>query len=189
MSDTQVVRCPWGDSPDPLMRDYHDGEWGHPCHDDTALFELMSLELMQAGLSWRCVLHKRQALRRAFHGFDPQVVAGMQDEVEALLQDVSIIRNRRKVEAIIGNARLVCAMAERGVSLDGYLWGFVDGVPIDHRLMAQDEMPATTPLSEEMSRQMRRDGFRFMGPTVVYSLMQAAGLVNDHLLSCFAHGA
>ena len=183
----RIVRCPWGETADEAMRAYHDTEWGRPCHDETRLFEMLSLELMQAGLSWSCVLHKRDAFRRAFAGFDVRAVAAMGPQVDALLQDAGIIRNRRKIEAIINNAQVVCGLYENGTTLDAYLWALVGGSPIDGGIATQNEMPPYTPLAERASKQMRRDGFRFCGPTVVYSLMQATGMVNDHLTSCFVH--
>ena len=187
MEHDERTRCPWGETSDEAMRTYHDEEWGRPCHDETHLFEMLSLELMQAGLSWSCVLHKRGAFRAAFSGFDVRAVAAMGPQVDELLQDAGIIRNRRKIEAIINNAQVVCRLYDEGTTLDAYLWSFVDGQPIDNRLAGMRDMPPFTPLAEQASRQMKRDGFRFCGPTVVYSLMQAIGMVNDHLVDCFVY--
>jgi DNA-3-methyladenine glycosylase I len=181
-----TVRCEWVPLDDPLYVAYHDEEWGTPEHDDRRLFELLTLEGAQAGLSWRTILYKRDGYRAAFAGFDPAVVAGFgAADVERLLADPGIVRNRLKVESAVGNAARVLDMQAEHGSLDAYLWGFVEGKSVvgDFRTLA--EIPAETPLSKALSKDLRRRGFRFVGPTVCYAFLQAAGLVNDHVVSCF----
>jgi DNA-3-methyladenine glycosylase I len=178
-------RCAWALG-DPLLREYHDREWGVPLHDDRALFELLTLEGAQAGLSWLTVLRKRDAYRRAFAGFDPRAVAAFGEaDVERLLGDAGIVRNRQKIAATVANARAVLRVQEEHRGLDAYLWSFVDGRPVVERRHAAGDVPAETPLSRRVSRELRRRGFAFVGPTIVYAFMQAAGLVNDHLVGCF----
>lgn len=166
---------------------YHDDEWGVPCHDDRALFERLVLEGFQAGLSWTTVLHKREAFREAFAGFDPEAVAGFGEaDVARLLGDARIVRNRLKVAAAIANARAFLAVAVAERSFDRYLWGFVGGAPVERTAApGWDEIPATTPVSLALSRDLKRRGFSFVGPTICYALMQSAGLVNDHVVGCF----
>ncbi len=179
-------RCPWslGVSEDYLR--YHDEEWGVPARDDAIQFEFLILEGAQAGLSWSTILHKRAGYRRAFAGFDPARVARFnRRSVERLLGDASIVRNRLKIESAIGNARAFLAVAEEFGSFSHYLWGFVDGEPIVNRWRRQDQVPASTPLSDTISRDLKQRGFRFVGTTIVYSHLQATGLVNDHILDCF----
>jgi DNA-3-methyladenine glycosylase I len=177
-----VTRCAWADG-DELMRAYHDTEWGVPEHDESALFEFLTLEGAQAGLSWRTVLNKRARYREVFAGFDVDAVAGFGDaDVARLLDDAGIIRNRAKVAATIGNAR---AVRELPVSLDEYVWGFVDGAPLQNRWKGLGDLPATTAVSDRMSKELKRRGFRFVGSTICYSFMQACGLVNDHVVTCF----
>ncbi len=179
-------RCAWGDQPDPDYRAYHDLEWGVPVRDERHLFELLVLEGAQAGLSWATILHKRDGYRRAFAGFDPAAVAAFgPDEVARLLADPGIVRNRAKVAAAIGNARAVLALHEAGTTLVEHLWSFVGGRPVVNRWDALGAVPAETEASRAMSRDLRRRGFRFVGPTICYALMQSAGLVNDHELACF----
>lgn len=169
---------------------YHDGEWGVPVHDDERLFELLTLEGAQTGLSWRTVLHKREGYRKLFKRFDPRKVARFTSrDVERLMGDASIIRNRLKIESTIHNAKAVLAMAEQHGSFDAYIWSFVDGEPIVNCFKKLADLPAKTELSDRMSKQMKRDGFRFVGSTVIYAFMQAAGLVNDHLVTCPRHAA
>ncbi len=180
-----LPRCSWADTPDDSMRAYHDTEWGLPCHDDTGLFELLSLEIMQAGLSWSTVLHKRLALRKAFHGFDYHRVATMDDEVPQLLCNADIIRNRRKIEAIIGNAKAVVSIERAGRSFGEYVWGFMNDQQQRHDIQAHHDLPASTELSSAIGRTMRHDGFHFTGPVVIYSFLQASGMVNDHERRCF----
>lgn len=184
MPTTAGERCPWcGD--DPLYVAYHDEEWGVPCRDEARLFELLVLEGMQAGLSWRTILHKREGFRRAFHGFAPERIARYDDgDRRRLLADPGIVRNRAKIDATIGNARALLALRERGGSLGEVLWDAVDGRPIQGRYRSLAEVPARTPASEALSKRLRGLQFRFVGPTIVLALMQAAGLVNDHLLGC-----
>ena len=185
-----VARCAWGVQGDPLYRAYHDHEWGRPSRDERHLFEMLVLEGAQAGLSWSTILRKREGYRHAFAGFDFEVVAGFEDaDVARLLADPGIVRNRRKVESAIAAARIVRALADAGESLAGLAWGFVGGVSIDRRPANVGEIPAETPASRAMSRELRRRGFRFVGPTICYAFMQATGLVNDHVVGCAAGDA
>lgn len=187
MSDPDLPRCGWAHG-GPAMLAYHDRDWGTPERDDRALFENLSLQGTQAGLSWRLVLERRQNYRRAFHGFDIAWVAAMTDaEIEALLADAGLIRNRAKLNAVRGNARAVLAVIEAEGGFGRYLWSFVGGEPLVNRWTAPAEMPATSAVSDRMSRDMKRRGFVFVGSTVCYSLMQSAGLVNDHMVGCFRH--
>jgi DNA-3-methyladenine glycosylase I len=180
------LRCAWGDQPDPAYRAYHDREWGVPVRDERHLFELLILEGAQAGLAWSTILHKREGYRRAFDGFDPAVVAAYgPDDAARLLADPSIVRNRAKVAAAIDNARGVLALHETGTTLVDHLWSFVDGRPVVNRFTALGEVPAETETSRAMSKDLRTRGFRFVGPTICYALMQSAGLVNDHEVSCY----
>lgn len=173
---------------DDLYIAYHDHEWGVPVHDDRRLFEFLILESAQAGLSWRTILGKRDGYRRAFAGFDPEAVARFDgDRIAALLTDPGIIRNRAKIEAAVANARAFLAVVEAFGSFDAYIWRFVDGQPIINAWRSMDQVPDRTPESEAMSRDLRRRGFRFVGPTICYAYMQAVGMVNDHLVSCFRH--
>ena len=182
-----VVRCAWGVEGDLLYRAYHDEEWGRPSRDERHLFEMLVLEGAQAGLSWSTILKKREGYRRAFAGFDPEVVAGFGDEdVARLLGDAGIVRNRLKVESAISNARAVLALREGGDSLADLLWSFVGGSPQDRRAANLGALPAETAESRAMSRELKRRGFRFVGPTVCYAFMQAVGLVNDHVVGCAA---
>ena len=171
-----------------LYVEYHDREWGVPVHDDRTLFEFLVLEGFQAGLSWELILRRRENLRRAFDGFDPHKVARYTEEdVERLLGDPGIIRNRRKIEAAINNARRLLEVVREFGSFDGYIWGFVDGKPIKNRLRSFDEMPSKTERSEAMAKDLKKRGFKFVGPTICYSFMQAMGMVNDHLVHCFRY--
>ncbi|HZO59701.1 MAG TPA: DNA-3-methyladenine glycosylase I [Solirubrobacterales bacterium] len=181
-------RCEWAPAGDPLYLAYHDEEWGVPVHDDRRLFELLTLEGAQAGLSWATILHKREGYRRAFAGFDPARVARFdRRKVERLLQDPAIVRNRLKVESTVNNARRVLEVQRESGSLDAYLWNFVGGAPIAGRRRKLADVPAETAESKAMSKDLKRRGFRFVGPTVCYAFMQAAGLVNDHVTSCFRY--
>ena len=181
-------RCHWAANGDPLMRDYHDTEWGTPLHDDRALFEFLCLEGAQAGLSWRTVLAKRDNYRKAFHRFDISRVAAMTDrELEKLLLDPGIIRNRLKVSAARDNAIAAFDVIAEFGSLDVYLWSFVDGKPIRNKWTGQGDVPASTPLSDRMSKDLKKRGFRFVGTTICYAFMQATGMVNDHVVSCFRY--
>jgi DNA-3-methyladenine glycosylase I len=182
-----AVRCPWCGS-DPLYVAYHDTEWGVPCHDERTLFEFLLLEGAQAGLSWITILRKRENYRRAFDGFDVQKIAryGEQD-VARLLADAGIVRNRLKIAASITNARAVLKLYEQGGTLDQLLWQFVDGRTRINHWHTMAEVPAITPEAEALSKELKRRGFRFVGPTVMYAHMQATGMVNDHLVSCQRH--
>jgi len=182
-------RCHWAANGDPLMRDYHDTEWGVPLHDDRALFEFLCLEGAQAGLSWRTVLAKRDNYRKAFHQFEIARVAAMTDrELGKLLLDPGIIRNRLKVSSTRDNAIAALDVIAEFGSLDVYLWSFVDGKPLRNRWRSQGEVPASTALSDRMSKALKKRGFRFVGTTICYSLLQATGMVNDHLVGCFRYG-
>jgi len=181
-------RCPWGDSDDDLMREYHDREWGVPIHDDRKIFEFLVLEGAQAGLSWATVLRKRENYRRAFKGFDPRRVASFDSsDVERLLLDSGIIRNRRKIESAILNAKAFLRIRKEHSSFDSYMWSFVGGRPIRNRWRSLSQIPVTTPESKTMSSDLLKRGFRFVGPTICYSHMQAVGMVNDHIVGCFRH--
>lgn len=183
------IRCHWAADGE-LMQSYHDTEWGVPLHNDRALFEFLCLEGAQAGLSWRTVLHKRDNYRRAFHNFDIARVAAMKDrELEKLLLDPGLIRNRLKITATRDNAKAALDVIEEHGSLDAYLWSFADGKAIQNRWRVQGEVPASTPLSDRMSKDMKKRGFRFVGTTICYAFMQATGMVNDHLVECFRHKA
>jgi DNA-3-methyladenine glycosylase I len=174
-------RCAWAEN-DPLMREYHDTEWGVPVHDSRALWELLMLEGFQAGLSWITVLRKRDAFRKAFKGFDPVKVARFKEaDVERLLQDPGIIRSRAKIEATINAARIYIEIQKSGQEFSSFLWGVVGGKPIRN----EGPIPAQTPLAVELSRQLKQRGFKFVGPVIVYAFMQAAGMVNDHSPTCF----
>lgn len=184
--DMTVTRCEWTTGSDPLMLAYHDEEWGAPSHDDRHLFELLTLEGAQAGLSWATILRKREGYRRRFAGFDPEQVSrfGAAD-VQRLLQDPGIVRNRLKVESTVVNAARVLELQEELGSFDAYLWRFVDGRPLVGGWRTLTELPAETDLSRALSRDLKRRGFRFVGPTVCYAFMQAVGMVNDHVVDCF----
>jgi DNA-3-methyladenine glycosylase I len=188
MKAPNMPRCDWGPRGGELMLAYHDEEWGVPAHDDVHLFEMLTLEGAQAGLSWSTILRKRDGYRRAFDGFDPATVARFSPaKVERLLQDPSIVRNRLKVESTVANARAVLDVQDELGSLDSYLWSFVGGTQIVNRWRALGDIPAETAESRAMSKDMKRRGFRFVGPTVCYAFMQACGLVNDHVVSCFRY--
>jgi DNA-3-methyladenine glycosylase I len=185
-----IARCAWGVEGDPLYRSYHDEEWGRPSRDERHLFEMIVLEGAQAGLSWSTILRKREGYRRAFAGFDPEVVARFDDaDVARLLGDAGIVRNRLKVESTVANARAVLVLREAGDSLVYLLWSFVGGSPLDRRAASLGDLPAETAESRAMSTELKRRGFRFVGPTICYALMQAAGLVNDHVVGCAAGDA
>jgi DNA-3-methyladenine glycosylase I len=179
-----VTRCAWAGD-DELMRRYHDDEWGVPRRDDRTLFEFLVLEGAQAGLSWRTVLNKRERYREVFAEFDIDAVAALgDDDVSRLLGDSGIIRNRAKIESTIGNARAAQALPD---GLSAFLWDFVDGEPVQSSWATMAELPATTAASDRMSKELKRRGFRFVGSTICYSLMQACGLVNDHVVTCFRY--
>jgi len=180
-------RCPWpGD--DARMIAYHDEEWGVALHDDRKLFEFLILEGMQAGLSWSTILNKRENFRKAFHGFDPAKVARYtQRDVKRLLADAGIIRNRLKIAASINNAQRFLEVREEFGSFDRYIWQFVEGKPIKNRFRSLSQIPARTELSDAISKDLKQRGFKFAGSTIVYAHMQATGMVNDHLVSCFRY--
>jgi DNA-3-methyladenine glycosylase I len=181
-------RCQWVPLADPLYVAYHDEEWGVPSRDERHLFELLVLEGAQAGLSWSTILRKREGYRRAFAGFDAETVAGFGPvDVERLLGDASIVRNRAKIEAAVGNARAALDVRKERGSLGDLLWGFVGGRPLVNRWKTLAEIPAETAESKAMSKELKRRGFRFVGPTICYAFMQAAGLVNDHVVGCYRH--
>lgn len=184
---TVVKRCEWTGS-DPLYAQYHDKEWGVPLHDDRALFEFLSLEGAQAGLSWLTILKKRENYRKAFENFDPKKVARYDErKIATLLQDAGIVRNRQKIQATIDNARAFLQVQEEFGSFDRYIWGFVNGKPIVNGWKTLREIPAKTPSSESISKDLIKRGFRFVGPTIVYAHMQATGMVNDHIVTCHRH--
>ena len=186
-TSADVSRCAWSGE-DPLMIDYHDREWGVPVHDDRRLFEFLILEAAQAGLSWRTILNKRDNYRRAFGGFDPQVVARFgPGERARLMTDAGIVRNRLKIDAAIASAGRFIEVQEEFGSFDAYVWRFVEGRPIDHRLGAAAETPVRTAQSDAMSKDLKRRGFKFVGTTICYAFMQAVGMVNDHETGCFRH--
>jgi DNA-3-methyladenine glycosylase I len=180
------VRCEWAKTD--LSIAYHDAEWGVPVHDDRALFEFLVLEGAQAGLSWETILRKRAAYRAAFDGFEIAAVSGYDDrKIQTLLADSGIVRNRLKIAAAIGNARAALAVQRECGSLDAYLWSFLGGRPRTNHWRMLTNVPARTPEAEAMSKELVRRGFRFVGPTICYAFMQAVGMVNDHLVSCFRH--
>jgi DNA-3-methyladenine glycosylase I len=181
-----VKRCPWATKP--LDIGYHDTEWGVPLHDDTRLFELLILEGAQAGLSWSTILAKRENYRAAFDGFDAEKIARYRSaRVERLLRNEGIVRNRLKIEATIVNARAFLALRETYGAFDRYIWQFVDGKPVHNRWNSASRVPASSPLSDLIAKDLSRSGFKFVGSTIVYAFLQAAGLVNDHLTSCFRY--
>ncbi len=187
MADTPLVRCAWCGA-DPRYQAYHDTEWGVPLHDDRALFELLTLEGAQAGLSWLTVLKKREGYREAFAGFDPAIVARFTEADQArLMANPGIVRNRLKISSTIDNARAFLAIQAEFGSFDAWLWRFVDGQPIQNRLASLADAQASTPLSDALSKALKQRGFRFVGTTICYAFMQAAGLVNDHTTDCFRH--
>jgi DNA-3-methyladenine glycosylase I len=187
MTARAKTRCAWAGD-DPLMIAYHDEEWGRPVHDDRVLFEFLILEGAQAGLSWRTILHKRENYRRALDGFDPRRIARYGErDIARLLADPGIVRNRLKVAATIENAKAFLAVRKEFGSFDAYVWGFVGGKPIDHRIRTSGEIPAKTVESDAMSKDMARRGFKFVGSTICYAFMQATGMVNDHEARCFRY--
>lgn len=187
LASTKKKRCAWAGT-DPLYVAYHDREWGVPVHDDRVLFEFLVLEGAQAGLSWITVLRKRDAYRKAFDGFDPAKVARYDArKVTSLLADPGIVRNRAKVAWAIKNAKAFLAVQEEFGSFDAYQWQFVDGRPIQGRRRSMGDVPASTPESDAFSKDLKRRGFGFVGTTIVYAHMQAVGMVNDHVATCFRH--
>jgi DNA-3-methyladenine glycosylase I len=190
MAKQEKQRCGWPGTVDQLMLDYHDLEWGVPVHDDCKQFEFLTLESAQAGLSWATVLRKRENYRRAFAQFNPEKVARFTaTRIEKLLADPGIIRNRLKVTAAVTNARCYLVVQDEFGSFDKYIWGFVDGRPIQNRIRTMKDMPATSKESDALSKDLKQRGFKFVGSTIVYAHMQAVGMVNDHLVTCFRHKA
>ena len=184
------VRCSWASGGDPLYAAYHDEEWGVPLHDDRALFELLCLEGAQAGLAWITILRKREGYRKAFHGFDPERVAAMSDaELDERMSDPGIVRNRLKVYAARKNARAFLELQAEHGSFDSYLWDWVDGEPIRNAWEAMADVPAVTPLAAAISKDLKKRGFTFVGPTIVYAYLQSTGVVNDHVVTCFRYAA
>ena len=180
-------RCIWCEK-DPLYVDYHDKEWGCPVHDEKLLFEFLILEGMQAGLSWLTILKKRAAFRKAFAGFDPVKVARFDGaDVERLMGDAGIVRNRMKIEAAIQNAKAFLKIQEEEESFDRYIWGFVNGKTLKNKWIRHEELPCKTEISDLMSKELKRKGFNFVGSTICYAFMQAVGMVNDHIVTCFRH--
>jgi DNA-3-methyladenine glycosylase I len=187
MAEPERTRCWWcGD--DELYQDYHDFEWGVPVHDDRLLFEFLCLEGAQAGLSWITILRKRENYRRAFDNFDAgKIVLYKDKKIAALLQDPGIVRNRLKVNGFVKNARALLELQEQGMTLDEYLWDFVDGEPLQTNRKTIKQVPSNTAISDAMSKDLKKRGFTFVGSTICYAFMQAAGLVNDHTVDCFRH--
>lgn len=187
-ASTNTERCPWcGSDPDYVA--YHDTEWGVPVRDDRTHFEFLILEGAQAGLSWLTILRRRQGYRNAFAGFDAESVARMTGaDIERHRSNPQIIRNRLKIESTVSNARAFLSIQEEFGSFDSYVWKFVDGLPIQNHWTSLDQIPASTPLSLTLSKDLKARGFRFVGPTIVYAHMQATGLINDHLVRCFRYG-
>jgi DNA-3-methyladenine glycosylase I len=181
------IRCPWP-SNDPLMIAYHDNEWGIPLHDDRKLFEFMVLDCFQAGLSWRTVLHKRENFRMAFDNFDPRIVAEYdQEKIDSLLQDSGIIRNKAKISGTIQNARSFLLIQKEFGSFDQYIWKFTNGQPVLNKWKNLNELPARSLLSDQVSADLVKRGFKFVGSTICYAFIQAIGMVNDHLVNCFRY--
>lgn len=180
---TDIHRCAWANGDDPLMAKYHDEEWGVPQRDPRMLWEMLMLEGFQAGLSWRTILHKREAFRQGFAGFDPAKVARFgEKQVEKLMADPGIVRARAKIEATIAGAKIYCEMAERGEDFADFCWSFTDGKVLKGNGRT---LPVTTPKAEEISKELKRRGFKFVGPVIVYAWMQAVGIVDDHQAACF----
>jgi DNA-3-methyladenine glycosylase I len=178
---SEILRCPWGDTTDAIMREYHDTQWGKPCHNERELFEMLILEGAQAGLSWSCILHKRENYRAAFDKWDVEKIAAYGDgKIAELLQNPGIVRNRLKINAAVTNAQAVLRLG----GLSAFIWSYADGKPIVNRWERQEEMPVNTPLSDEISRDMKKLGFKFIGSTIVYSYLQAIGIINDHMTWC-----
>ncbi len=183
---TSLLRCSWANPANPLYLDYHDHEWGVPCHDETRLFEMLNLEGAQAGLSWETILNKRAHYRRVFDDWDAEKIARYDAaKVAALLADPGIVRNRLKVAATIANAQATLRLRQQEGGLDAFLWAYVDGKPIRNGWRSADEVPAKSALSERLSKDLARRGFKFVGATIVYAYLQAVGLVDDHLAGCY----
>jgi DNA-3-methyladenine glycosylase I len=183
-----IIRCSWANPANPRYLAYHDDEWGVPCHDEVHLFEMLNLEGAQAGLSWETILNKRDRYRVAFDGWDAEKIARYDAvKLAALLNDAGIVRNRLKIAAAITNAQAYLRLRDEAGGLDPFLWTYVDGTPIRNAWPSYEDAPAQTPLSERISKDLAKRGFRFVGPTIVYAYMQAIGMVNDHSVACFRH--
>ncbi len=181
------VRCSWVENT-PIFIDYHDNEWGRPVHDDVKLFEMLTLEGMQAGLTWKTVLNKREAFREAFDGFNPNKVALYCDaKIQELMVNEKIIRNRLKINATVSNAKAFLRIIEEYGSFDKFIWGYVDYAPITEHREKLVDLPASTPLSDRISKDLKKMGFKFVGSTIIYAFMQATGMVNDHITECFVY--
>lgn len=179
------IRCSWCEKDD-LYRKYHDEEWGIPVYEDAKLFEFLILETFQAGLSWHTILKKRETFRKAFDNFDYQTIANYsEDKIQELMLDTGIIRNQLKIRSAVSNANAFMKVQEEFGSFSNYIWGFVDGTPIDNKRKSLQEIPATTPLSDAISKDLKKRGFKFVGSTIVYAQMQATGMVNDHVADCW----
>lgn len=188
MAEDSKSRCPWCEGAE-LYRRYHDEEWGVPVHEDRKHFEFLVLESAQAGLSWSTILKKRENYRKAYRGFDPSVVAGFGPrDVQRLMNDAGIVRNRLKIESSVNNAGRFLEIQEEFSSFDTYLWGFVDGRPVVNRWKTLSEIPTNTELSDRISKDLKARGFRFVGSTILYAHLQAVGVVNDHITSCYRYG-
>ncbi|MHB8424449.1 MAG: DNA-3-methyladenine glycosylase I [Gammaproteobacteria bacterium] len=184
----RLQRCPWASPDDPVYLAYHDEEWGIPVHDERRLFEFLILEGAQAGLSWSTILHKRQHYREAFAGFDPGKVARFSArDRERLLKNPGIVRNRLKIEAAVINARAFIRLQQEFSGFDNYIWRFVGGKPLSNRWFDMNQVPNRTVISDAMSKDLKKHGFKFVGSTICYAFMQATGMVNDHLTGCFRH--
>jgi DNA-3-methyladenine glycosylase I len=187
LHDDGLRRCFWCGQ-DPLYMAYHDTEWGVPEYDDRALYEKLVLDGFQAGLSWITILRKRENFRRAFSQFQPEKIARYdKKKVARLMKDAGIVRNKMKIDGAVWSARAWLEMMEKGPGFSAYLWDFMDGKPLDHRLKTRRQIPAETPLSKKISKDLKEKGFKFCGPTIVYAFMQAIGMVNDHMVTCHRH--
>jgi len=183
----EITRCPWADGDEKMAR-YHDDVWGKPEHDDQKLFAKLSLDLMQAGLMWRTILYKQENFQKAFDGFHIETVAGYNEaKYEELMQNAGIVRNRLKIRAIINNASQTLEIQKEFGSFDAYLWSFTKGEVVKNSWQAIEEIPASTPLSDTISKDLKKRGFRFVGTTIIYAFLQAVGIVNDHLINCFCY--
>jgi len=184
---TNTSRCKWSEK-DPLYIQYHDTEWGVPLHDEQQLFEFLMLETFQAGLSWITILRKRESFRKAFDNFDYKKIAQYKErKIQALLQDKGIIRNKLKVRAAVSNAQAFLKVQKEFGSFDNYVWAFVNGKPTQNKWRSVKELPGKTELSDQLSKELKKRGFKFVGSTIVYAYMQATGMVNDHTVNCFRH--
>jgi len=184
---SEKIRCTWCCG-DPIYVDYHDNDWGRPIHDDKRLFEMLILEGAQAGLSWLTILKKRENYRKAFDGFDPAKVALYgDDKIQELLANAGIVRNKLKINAAITNAKIVLKIIENHGSFDSYIWSYVDYKPIENHIEKMEDYPTTTPISDKISKDLKKLGMNFVGSTIIYSFMQAAGMTNDHMTGCFVH--